>query len=281
MNYYPLIRGRQYDLLAVIAALEAGLDAHIIPIIEPVKDIAALPRLVRAFAKAKHPLYLIENPQVGQYGLLAHLRYPLPADLSGVVQPARYFDGSELATPLLLTQTFTQATLLSASQLAVVADEARVRALGHSRFIYLGDHTPTRPDTADYYTVQDELYQYPLRYQQGWGLADFPLSSVHYDEHGYPQRAIAFHLLYEREGALWIHHFVSVNNADFSNPGVKFFEAVATLAPWLAVHPDAVTPASQELVQLGLKQHFPGLGVVRKLQLAHWLRIYGQWLSRM
>jgi hypothetical protein len=279
MNYYPLIRGRQYDLLALIDAVQAGLSAHIIPIIEPVKDIAALPRLVRAFAKAAHPLYILQNPQVGQYGLLAQPRYQLPEPMPTPVQFARYFDGTDITAPLVVTQTAAQARLLRRNQPAVLIDEARVRALQHPRGIYLADHTPSRRYTADYYNVQDELYQYPLRFQPGVGLADYPLASVHYDEHGYPQRAIALHLLYERDGALWVHHFVSVNNDDFSNPGVKFLEALTTLKPWLAVHPDAATPATDELLQLAADAHFPGLGTVRKLQLRHWFTIYGRWLA--
>ncbi|WP_125570710.1 sce7725 family protein [Lacticaseibacillus songhuajiangensis] len=279
MNYYPLIRGRQYDLLALIDAVQAGLSERIIPIVEPVKDIAALPRLVKAFAKAQHPLYILQNPQVGQYGLLAQPRFPIPYPLPTPVQAARYFDGTDAPAPLLLTQTYAQAQLLAPTQLALVIDEARVRALPHDRRILLADHTPSRRYTADYYTVQDELYQYPLKFQQGVGLADYPLASVNYDEHGYPQRAIALHLLYEREGALWVHHFVSVNNADFSKPGAKFLEALATLTPWLAVHPDAATQATMQLERLSTDQHFPGLGTVRKLELAHWLAIYGRWLD--
>jgi hypothetical protein len=279
MNYYPLIRGRQYDLLALIEAVQSGLSAQIIPIIEPVKDIAALPRLVRTFAKAAHPLYILQNPQVGQYGLLAHPRYPLPDPLPAPVRFARYFDGTDVTAPLIVTQTATQARLVQRGQLAVLIDEARVRALQHDQAIYLADHTPSRRYTADYYTVQDELYQYPLRFQPGVGLADYPLASVHYDEHGYPQRAIALHLLYEREGALWVHHFVSVNNDDFSNPGAKFLEALTTLKPWLAAHPDAVTPATDELLQFAADAHFPGLGTVRKLQLRHWFAISGRWLT--
>lgn len=114
MNYYPLIRGRQYDLLALTAAVKSGLDAHIIPVIEPVKDIAALPRMVQAFAKARHPLYVLANPQVGQYGLLAQPKHVLPAPLPEPIQTARYFD--PLPAALYLTQTFQQVQLLALAQ---------------------------------------------------------------------------------------------------------------------------------------------------------------------
>lgn len=46
MNYYPIIRGRQYDLLA-LKTMAKTLSPHIIPIIEPVKDIPALVGVVK------------------------------------------------------------------------------------------------------------------------------------------------------------------------------------------------------------------------------------------
>lgn len=274
MNYYPVIRGRQYDLIALREAVQNQLSAHIIPIIEPVKDIAALPRTIAAFAKAQHPLFVIQNPQVGQYGLLAHPRYPIGQPLMPPVAWARYFDA--VPTGLTIAQTFAQSQLLAADQMALLPNTARVRALAHPHAIYLEDHYPTRQRTEDYYLIQDELYQYPQAALAGSGFADYPLSTRHYDEHGYPQRAIALHLLYPRQGALWLHHFTSVNNQDYRDPGTKFFEALTPLRPWLAQHPNAQTPATQALMAL---DHFPGLGTVRKLQLEHWLTIIGRWLT--
>ncbi len=273
IDYYPLIRGRQYDLLALQASLPE-LSPHILPIIEPVKDIAALPRTVNAFAKANHPLYLIANPQVGQYGLLAAPKHALPSPLPEPVATARYFDPYPAA--LTIAQTKTQVQLLSPAQLALVSNTARVRAVQHTQAVYLEDHYPTRERTEDYYHIQDELYQYPLATLPGIGFADYPLSTRHYSETGYPQRAIALHLLYARDKMLWVHHFVSVNNQDFRDPATKFFEALSPVTAWLKTQPQAATPALTKLLAL---DHFPGLGTVRKLQLMHWLTIVGRWLD--
>lgn len=273
MDYFPLIRGRQYDLLALQASLTT-LSPHIKPIIEPVKDIAALPRTVKAFAKANHPLYIVANPQVGQYGLLATPRHSLPDPLPPPVATARYFDPYPAA--LTITQTKAQVQLLAPTQLALIPNAARMRASHHPQAVYLEDHYPTRDRTEDYYHVQDELYQYPVATLPGIGFADYPLSTRHYSDTGYPQRAIAIHLLYPRNGMLWLHHFVSVNNQDFRNPATKFFEARTPIAAWLKTQPQAATPALADLLAL---DHFPGLGTIRKLQLRHWLTIIGRWLD--
>lgn len=276
MKYYPLIRGRQFDLLALREAVQQDqLSPQIIPVLEPVKDLPALVSVAQAFRAAAHPLYIIQNPQVGDYGLLAAPRY-VPT-LDQWCQPARYFDGQP--APLLIAQTKAQVQTLPKKQLAMVPNEARVRQLAHPQAIYLEDHTPTRERTEDYATVQREFYQYPLRALPDVGFADYPLAVQHFDPHGYPQRAIALHLLYPQGDSLWLQHLVSVNNADYSDPAGKFFEALAPLPAWLAAHPDAGTPAIDALLALLAQHHFPGLGTLRKLQLRHLLSIMGRWLA--
>lgn len=273
MTYYPIIRGRQYDLLA-LKAMAKTLSPQIIPIIEPVKDIPALLGVVNTFAKVGHALFIVQNPQVGQYGLLAQPKHALPDPMPQPLATARYFD--VLPADLVIASTFGQVRLLAPTQLAVVPDTARVRALHLPHAIYLSDHYPTRGRTEDYYHVQREFYQYARQQLPGVGFSDYPLSTHHYDDRGYPQRAIAMHFLYRQNGQLWIRHFVSVNNDDYQDPGTKFFEARATLAPWLQMHPDARTEATDAILAL---DHFPGLGTVRKLELMHWLEIMGRFLA--
>ncbi|WP_225350895.1 sce7725 family protein [Lacticaseibacillus camelliae] len=100
---------------------------------------------------------------------------------------------------------------------------ARFRRLQRPSAAYLEDHTPTRERTEDYRLVQREFYQYPKTTLPGAGFADYPLSTRHYDERGYPQRALSLHLLFKSGQQLWMQHFTSVNNADFHDPQGKFF----------------------------------------------------------
>ncbi|WP_225047882.1 sce7725 family protein [Lacticaseibacillus kribbianus] len=275
MIYYPLIRGRQFDLLA-LAGLAKTLSPDIVPIIEPVKDLPALPRVAKAFAQARHPLYVIQNPQVGTYGLLEAPRHRVAFD-GPWVQAARYFDAQPAS--LVIAATTAQLAALDKAQRVVVPDAARFRAAGHPQAIYLSDHYPTRAATEDYYRLQRDFYQYPKATLSGAGFADYPLSTHWYSETGYPQRAVALHLLYAENGMLYLRHFTSVNNADYQNPGAKFLEALAPLGPWLAAHPQAATPATAELLELYATRHFPGLGTVRRLQLSHFMTVMGRWLE--
>ena len=66
--YYPFLRGRQNELLAIRELLKCSkLSKKIIPVIEPVKLSATLVSAIEEFSNAGHPLILIRNPKVGAF----------------------------------------------------------------------------------------------------------------------------------------------------------------------------------------------------------------------
>ncbi|WP_225350893.1 sce7725 family protein [Lacticaseibacillus camelliae] len=141
MNYYPLIRGRQYDLLALREAVTKDfLSPHILPVIEPVKDLPALAAVARAFTDRKHPLFIVQNPQVGRYGLLARPSHV--AVLSAWVHPARYFDGQPSA--LIIAETLAQAVALRADQLPTARRGPVSPAAAAKRRLSGGPHPDAR-----------------------------------------------------------------------------------------------------------------------------------------
>ena len=67
--YYPYLRGKMYELLAVRELIEKNLidSDYISPIIEPVRDNSTFNNLLKAANEAKYKLNVISNPQVGEY----------------------------------------------------------------------------------------------------------------------------------------------------------------------------------------------------------------------
>jgi len=64
--YYPYLRGKQFDLLAVNTLIkEVRWSKKIRPIIEPVRDSPTLKKTIELFDQKKFVCYLITNPQVG------------------------------------------------------------------------------------------------------------------------------------------------------------------------------------------------------------------------
>ena len=66
--YFPYLRGRQFELIAIRELLENNLISDkIIPIIEPVRASSTLLKTIVQCKNANQPLAFIINPQVGSY----------------------------------------------------------------------------------------------------------------------------------------------------------------------------------------------------------------------
>ena len=66
--YFPYVRGRQYELLALRELTTNNLlGEHIIPIVEPVKLSPTLVNVMADFIKAKQAIAIIRNPLVGTF----------------------------------------------------------------------------------------------------------------------------------------------------------------------------------------------------------------------
>lgn len=67
--YFPYLRGRQFELLALRELAENSLICkHIIPIIEPVKLSSTLLKTLECFIASNRDVAVIHNPQVGNFG---------------------------------------------------------------------------------------------------------------------------------------------------------------------------------------------------------------------
>ena len=64
--YFPILRGRQFELIALRELVESNLiGKRIVPIIEPVKPTSTLISTLVSFRKIMAPVAVIRNPHVG------------------------------------------------------------------------------------------------------------------------------------------------------------------------------------------------------------------------
>jgi len=298
--YFPYFRGRQYDLQALKAVAQQHLlPANIIPIIEPVRDIAALPKTIAAFVAHDQPLVVIANSTVSDYALTQQKLHDWsawqdnPALINGHVLTPTLVEADVTPQPehqtLLVARQYDdlvaakQAGLLNAPTHLLVPPEARIRRLLDRPTIQLFDHAwlPEHPRT--YADLPDGLFS------DDWatdlltpyvGYSDYGIGGGHYSEHGYPARAVTIHLTYFKGSQLRIHRFVSDDHTDFKHPKEKFFQAVAKLADWLPKQAASVQTAAQQLADYHTTQHFPGLGVVKRLSIMHHLQVMAAYFKQ-
>lgn len=299
MSYYPYLRGRMYDLLALKEACLAGeLGEHIVPIIEPVRDSKELLQCVETFLKYQQPFSIIANPQVSVYGLNDTKLYPLPN-----MEQVDYFHPAAILAPDFSSdflQTFGQqksfliaknyrilkqyeySQMLQNVAGVLIPEEARLHQIVGNKAISLTDPLTFVPHVADYAEIDDEFFQSANWYRQVddyIGFGDYSMVGSHYFDKGMPSRAIALHIIYvTKDGSLRIHHFVSDSNDTMRNQKGKFFEALTKLVEWSDNHLHGLnrTPALEQLMAYQNQSKFPGLGMVKKLSLRHHFQLMHQ-----
>jgi len=302
MIYYPYLRGRMYDLMALKELVEnQQLSSKIIPIIEPVRDSKELQQTVATFIKYRQPFSVVANPQVSVYGLNDTKLYPLP-DLTnlGFFHPSailaadfssdfvKTVDNQQsllIAKDYPLLKAYQDSEILQVVDKILIPDVARMHELIKDKAVSLTDPLTFVRHVEDYAELEDEFFEPANWYRQvdGYqGFGDYSMVGHVYFDKGMPSRAIALHLIYvTSDGTLRIHHFVSDSNQHMSGQKDKFFEALHKMVKWCDenMHGINVTPALQKFLTYAQQEKFPGLGTVKKLSLEHHFQLMNRLLN--
>lgn len=298
--YYPYLRGKQFDLLALKESVNRGLlSKRIEPIIEPVRDSATLKGVVELFQKKKHPLTIIDNPQVGQFKLFdQHLHtWEVLEDSSlrnaSIITPENYerlidhppdmiiFDGQHQPQEIQIWKA-----LANTHAQFLIPDNSRIRIWLPENKIVIKESFKTRKHVEAYGEKIDDFFSddYLFFREDGYiGFSDFTIEGSHYFDKGFPSRALALHVTYiDAYGNLRVKHFVSDTNESAKDQALKFFEAAEKLERWVMRNHNqlVITEGLLELLMIYHQQKFPGLGVLKKWTLLHHLELISQLLDR-
>lgn len=247
--YYPIIRTKQFDLLALQMLLKKELlHEKIVPILEPVKDSLALQKTVALLEKSQHLFYVVENPQVGNYPQIEKKMYPL------LVPPQNqaYYQQDSLVLGRENSLQLTSQLFPDNPRQIFLQDVMNFESLGEDEFF---------SDSHKFFAADGFL-----------GFSDYSISGGTYFEKGYPSQKVTLHVVYlDPFNSLRIKHFVSTNQVGYDKIPEKFLEAGEKLKIWLEKYEEVtyVSPFLKDLVSLVERQHFPGLGVIKKNLLAH------------
>lgn len=287
--YYPYLRGKQFDLLALTALITAHRwSKKIQPIIEPVRDSATLKKTVETFEKKELNLYLIENPQVGTFKLFQAKRHDWDLPAAHFVKEVRIIEGeAPVLTELAVYQSQSpRKIVVPENTLTLLPDQGRFRILPFTKKIILTESFQTRRHVAAYGEKTDDFFSDQHLYFQTDGLAgfsDYTIEGAKYFDKGGPSRGIAIHITYfDAYLNLRVKHFVSDTNDSAKGQDLKFFEATKKLADWYYRNQDQLllTLGLEELLKLAAQQKFPGLGTIKKWSLAHHLELVGAFLEK-
>lgn len=316
--YFPYVRGRQYEILALRElAVNNLLGEHVIPIVEPVKLSPTLINVMAEYIKVQHPIAIIRNPTVGTF--LKDWK-DVKNDTKEAEYKQRFSDqyNDSLIIKSVIMQRNAQSLLdhwdkqgVNKSELlvintdrefldlygqtfdavvpkyALIPDESTFRRKVRHHKVILEDKFEKQVRNSDYLETTDEFFSDDHLYYEddGFiGFSDYSVVGNEYLEAGFAPYAVAIHIVYfAKDMTLRVKHFVSDSNEDITNPALKFYEAVSKLAAWYNTepHPVEMTLGLQIFLQHYEQQSYPGLGTVKKLSLMHHLELMGKYLNEV
>lgn len=304
--YFPYLRGKQYELLA-IRELAPILDADkIIPILEPVKsNTASLKTALEVLQRHNVRCQVIINPSVGDFrsnntGLEQFIgsivsggnSFIIPAfiisndrdfeEAKRIIQRQNYQSSGYSFIHLnklndiegLATYTSSNNCLYHIIQTAHLF--AMRRRLG-SKVCMLNDYFNKLRTNTEYIGNQFEVFSSDYKYYDQEGciaFSDYLTIGKDYSEGGGAAYAVAIHLTFKDSGSedIQIAHFVSDNNDGPEDPARKFFEALDKLVKFTEQN-GIDTLAVRKFKELHHSQAYPGLGVVKKLSIINHIEL--------
>jgi hypothetical protein len=307
--YYPFLRARQFELIALRElATQGATQGVIVPILEPVKETHNNLNLAhKVFQEKGQSAYLVVNPKFGELAgdsqfyieYLATLNYEVFLPAFHYRNNAEYINQSieqfGLTNCMLICENdiegddtnFKSIAELDAVSLITVNDPGRNRSLNRyirglqKGFIRLDDLFEKKDRNSDFLDVTEHRFsEEHIHYStEGFeGFSDYTVLPSEYIEGGSTPRAVVIHLTYLNiQNEIWIRHFTSETNDSIANVQGKFAEAAAKAVNYCRQN-GLSNSAITELETYFDTEHYPGLGTVKKLSIKNHLLVLSNFL---
>lgn len=307
--YFPYLRGRQFELIALRELVERKkIGQNIIPIIEPIKPSATLLKTLECFVKYDREIAVVFNPAVGDFSKkiremrrenskIANELYELLTKHDRIIKS--YIMNDKIAAKLKKDEFKTEKLIINLNRdclddfleayedtfpryTLIPDDRAFRRVISESKVLF-EDNFNKRLRNIDYIGHQDEFFSDSHLYFQKEdyvGFADYSVVGEEFNESGFAPVAVAIHLIYfNKNDELRIHHFVSDSNEGIEDPAGKFGEALEKLVSWCEKHNVEKTLGLQGFYDCYNYGKYPGLGTVKKYSIMHHLELMSNFLG--
>lgn len=306
--YLPYLRGKQYELLALRELCALPLDSNkIYPIVEPLKiGLKSIETALAALHRVGVEVQLIVNPEHGDLkgngvAVLDFIDRLHALGLTNVVATYRisserdfnFFVSTATARGYLVSgyslihlnqissaaalKTLVNTTSIRFNVIHVNHQMSLKRGFTNGNLTLLSDPFNKQKKNADYLHVHNEFFSNDYLYYQAEGFhafADYLTIGSDYVEGGMLPYAVSIHLTYKEQGSgeIWIRHFTSDSNDDYSDTPGKFGEALDKLIMFIDAE-RLHTIACEQFRDYHSRGAFPGLGVIKKLSIMHHIQL--------
>ncbi len=313
--YFPILRGKQYELLALRECKQKISDSGAItPIIEPVNtSVRDILKCIEKLSDANAPHIVLCNPQVGSYvrdrrsledligkihslGDVTKFAYAIHDETTS--NELDYFKSlaGDKRISLIHHSTYSDVQELS----SIINSEffdfhvfIKQSTSRHYRNQFLKEKSVVIQDSfrkvqrnADYANPDTEfLSDQHLTYQEDnlLGFGDYSIIGDYFKPGGGQAHVAAIHLAYEKPplGEIWVKHFLS-EIYDYPNPPAELIsEALTETIPFIREHEMTnYSSACQDLIDLYETGRATSLGWVKKVSIKHHIELMIHLLTR-
>lgn len=306
--YYPLLRGRQFELIAIRElASERSTQGYVTPIIEPVKkSLNGLELAYKYLSDFEQSIYIILNPGVGEIHSSDELIGFITSFDSNIFKPAFYYsDNASFIHDSIHQNSLTDCMIIGSNEVqqieefrgllsndsiskVVIETPDRNRELRRlvstsgKEFIRWDDLFERQPRNSNFLKIDAHLFSEEHKYYREEnfdGFSDYTILPAEFIEGGSTPRAVVIHMSYEHEnGQIWLRHFTSTTNDSIANVQGKFGEAAIKALRFCDQHGFS-NSAIEELREYVDTGHYPGLGTVKKLSIKNHIIVVSNYLN--
>lgn len=308
--YFPLLRGKQYELVALKEFAEENSGSQTVcPIIEPVRVLPdVLVRAAEILSQHGMRYCVVLNPEKGDFVLETN-RFEIGDYLNRfgnlAIQPIPAFiaDGNSASVMKMIERNDLHDVMVifeDAFDIENIDDDALcnnrdvsyivcgpVDSRSNKRYlmrtkkhiIRLDDCFVVRKPNTAYRGIDEDPYtEEPFYYDEDnfYGFSDYCVLPKAFVEGGTTPAAVAIHLTYKkRNDAIWVRHFVSDEEYEKENIRNKFENAVKKVVEFYS----DITPTDAVSWLLANKDRYPGLGALKKITVKNHLELISNILT--
>lgn len=307
--YFPYLRGRQFELIALRELLENNrISKKIIPIVEPINPTSTLLKTLKCFAENERKIAIVYNPTVGDFfdklkekedddsKVAKELRQLLDKDKNIIKS---YIMESDIAQVLKEDIHKREYLIVNKTRddldafleiyekneepnITLMPDDRAFKRIVKDTGVLFEDRFKKKTRNVDYIDSDDEFFSddHLCFEEEGYkGFADYSIVGQEFSESGFAPVAVAIHLVYLTEEEARIHHFVSDSNIGIEDPAGKFGEALEKLVNWCNDNNIQKTLGLEGFYNCYHEEKYPGLGTVKKYSIMHHLELISNFLG--
>lgn len=306
--YFPILRGKQYELQAV-EELSDLIKKHenVCPIIEPMNYNSLSKRILLELDNSETPFVLILNPSVGNLaGCMSDIEEQIISKLSSynttvlglivddetqyneIEEILQTFDEFQFAiyhikdvncTDKLLELSYAEKRIKYHFFYKHDTSKAYRKKFSDFKRVIIEDTYTSAKRNADYPT-QNEFSNIVYKYKKNYfGFGDFQTIGGAYSNSGGPAHAVALHLTDEddEDNEINIVHFISDDKEGNYNVQGKYFQALRKLCSFVEEKRGEPFTLGEIGFATNLKEgEFHGLGFPKKLSIMHHIHLMSE-----